>query len=71
MFEFKQDEIVDKLMDVPNVTEDDVFKELLEYNNGADVKMSAYVLSNKWNASDAVKFGMVRGKTAADFMETA
>jgi len=70
-FETKQDEIIDKLMDVPNITAESVFNELREYNNNADIKFSSYVLANMWNASEAVKFRMVQGKTAADFMKTA
>ena len=68
MFETKQHEIIDKLMDLPRITEEEVFDELVNFNKYAQFKFSPYVLANMWNETTAVKSGFASGKTANDFM---
>lgn len=63
-----QELVVDKLNDIPHVTETEVFNELLLVNNKAIFQLSPYVLADLWNKSDAVQIGIVNGRTAADFM---
>ena len=67
MFNNKQEEVIDKLLDVPHVTEDSVFVNLIEANNTEQFKFSSYVLADMWNKSEAVTLGMCRGRTANDF----
>lgn len=63
-----QEVVVDKLMDIPNVTEQQVFAELIKVNKESMLKMSSYILAKMWNNTMAVKCGMVKAKTANDFM---
>ena len=63
-----QEKVIDKLMDIPNVTEQQVFAELIKVNHESMFKMSSYVLAKMWNNHIAVKSGMVKAKTANDFM---
>lgn len=71
MFATKQHEVIDQLMDgtPSNIEElsDSVFDKLIECNNTEVIKFSSYVLSDMWNESDAVSFGLTGGKTANDF----
>ena len=59
--------VIDKLLDIPNVREEDVFSALVKVNSGP-VKLSAYDLAKLWNSSDAVKFEFAKGRTANDFL---
>jgi hypothetical protein len=63
----KQEAIIDKLFDIPNVLEESVFNRLIEVNNNNEIRFSSYVLSDMWNDSYAVKFGFASRKTANDF----
>ncbi len=63
-----QEIVIDKLMDIPNVTEQQVFAELIKVNRESMLKMSSYILCKMWNNHIAVKSGMVKAKTANDFM---
>ena len=63
--------ILDKLNDVPNIKEESVFKEIIEFNKKSLIQPSSYVLSYMWNNTDAAKFGLVNKKTAAEFMEAS
>ena len=63
----EQEKVIDKLLDVPNVSETSVFDELVKVNNEAFAKFSSYILADMWNGSKAVKFGFANGRVAADF----
>lgn len=70
LFEKEQQEVVlDKMMDVPNINEENVFNELVKVNNESTCRLSAYGLSIMWNNTDAVKFSFINGRTANDFMQ--
>jgi hypothetical protein len=47
---------IDKLNDIPNVSEEYVFNLVLKTNENSNFKLSSYDLSKLWNNSDAVKF---------------
>jgi len=64
-----QEAAIDKLNDIPHVTEADVFTDLMLANKDTCFQFSPYVLAGMWNESDAVKFGFAKGRTAADFMQ--
>jgi len=61
---------IDKLNDIPNVSEEYVFNLVLKTNENSNFKLSSYDLSKLWNNSDAVKFCFANAKTANDFMTT-
>lgn len=62
-----QEKVIDKLLDIPSITEESVFDALIKVNQEDTFQLSPCILAGMWNKSEAVKYGFAKGRTAADF----